>query len=84
MNQPPPRDPVICPLHSDVTDEPMTFIQSWDGRDWYECPVPRCSCAIDYPAAAAADDSPRDPAPQHPLQDPHHSDDPAEWTDPEI
>jgi hypothetical protein len=48
---PPPREPVICPIHSDVTDEPMTFIQTWDGRDFYECPVPRCSAEINYPAA---------------------------------
>jgi hypothetical protein len=71
MNQsPPPREPVICPIHNDVTDDPMTFIQTWDGRDWYECPVPRCSAAINYPAAAAAD--------------PLHSEDPADWTDPEL
>ena len=78
MNQPPPRDPVICPIHNDVTDEPMTFIQTWDGRDWYECPQPRCSCAINYPAAASHD-SHGSPAPQHPLED-----DPAFCTDPEL
>lgn len=71
MNPPPPRDPVICPIHNDVTDEPMTYIQTWDDRDWYECTIPRCSCAINYPAAAAHD-SPRPPAPQHPRQDPEN------------
>jgi hypothetical protein len=72
MKTPPPRDPVICPIHNDVTDEPMTFIHTWDGRDWYECSVPRCSCAIDYPAATTS------------AADPLHSEDPADWTDPEI
>ena len=67
MNPPPPRDPVICPIHRDVLDPPMTYIQTWDGRDWYECPVPHCSCAIDYPAH----DSPRPAAPQHPREDDH-------------
>jgi hypothetical protein len=49
----------------------MSYIQTWDGRDWYECPKPQCSCAIDYPTITSA-------------ADPLHSEDPADWTDPEI
>lgn len=78
MISPPPREPVICPLHNDVLDPPMVYIQTWDGRDIYECPHRGCTCSISYPAAQAA--TPH----AHGTPAPLHSDNPADWHDPEI
>jgi hypothetical protein len=58
MTIPPPREPVICPIHNDPLDPPMVFIQSWDGRDHYECPQPRCSASISYPTIPPCPESP--------------------------
>jgi len=71
----PHRTDIFCPIHNDPLDPPMVFIQTWDGRDHYECPLPRCSCSISYPAAH---DPLRTPDPLHPGEDP------ADYHDPEI
>ncbi|WP_193214964.1 hypothetical protein [Luteolibacter marinus] len=79
MSDPVPSRPApVCPVHDKAKDSPMVFINTWDGRDWYECPHPECSCAIDYPTAHdPARDPHRSPARQHPGED-------AEYHDPEI